>query len=114
MTPQVARRPWPANRRGTVYQIDSESLLAEFTREAEDLFTQVDDLDVTIVDMKNGAVCRNIKCTNMDEILQYIQVLYPPSDDLFSQLTPPADAERKIYNNHNVRLYYSDIILKFC
>ncbi|KAH8746477.1 hypothetical protein F5882DRAFT_446318 [Hyaloscypha sp. PMI_1271] len=73
MTPQVARRPWPANRRGTVFQIDAESLLAEFTREAEDLFTQDDDLDVTIIDMKNGAMCRNIKCTNMDEILQYIQ-----------------------------------------
>lgn len=75
MTAQIATPLWPANRQWTLFQIDAESLLADFTRQEEDLFTQDDELDVTIVDIKDGAVCRDLKCTNLGEVLQYIQVL---------------------------------------
>lgn len=72
MTAQVAQL-WPANRRWTVYQTDAESLLAEFAREEEDLFTQDEDLYVTIAETKDGSLWRNLKCANLEQILEYTQ-----------------------------------------
>jgi hypothetical protein len=70
----MTARLWPANRRWTLYQNDAESLLAEFAGQEEDLFTQDDDQDVTIVETRDGTVCRDRDCTNLDQVLQYIQV----------------------------------------
>ncbi len=74
MPVQVALK-WPANRRRTLYQNDALSLLEEFAREEENLFTQDPELDVTIIEIKNGVICRNLNCTDSDQIVQYIQVL---------------------------------------
>jgi hypothetical protein len=94
MAAQVAQRLWPANRPWALYQIDAESLLADFTCEEEDLFTQDDDLDVTIVNIKDGAVCRNLKCTSLEKVLQYIQVPRLSSNERISQLTPTRHREK--------------------
>ena len=78
MKANIAQRLWPANRPWTLYQIDAESLLEEFMLEEEDLFTQDDALDLTIINIKDGAVCKNLKCANLGEVLQYIEVLHLP------------------------------------
>lgn len=70
----VSTRSWPIHRDWNLYQSDAASLSAEFAREAEDLFTQDEDLDVTIIVKKDGFADNMFKWVDAGQISQYIQV----------------------------------------
>lgn len=64
---------WPTHRKSNLYQSDAESLSAELACEEENLFTQDDDLDITIIEMKEGVLQKSFKCIDSNQISQYIQ-----------------------------------------
>jgi hypothetical protein len=71
-------RLWPAHRKRNLYQSHTASLLADFALEKENIFTQDDDLNVTITQLRRDYLSNCTKTsfqyTDANEILQYIQV----------------------------------------